>query len=292
MGHDYSGRLGALFILASFLIFEANSNQSMNSLVSELYSKRRQILGLATADLKSKVKGSILGITLIVLYPILFAGIYVGAYSYAFKATLPGLTSSEYIVYVLTGLIPFLYLSEVIGSSTQLFRSYSSVLRNTPVTHTVLSSMLSISALPPVLILLGTLSVIQAIIIRSPVVILFFFVATILLFLIAVSLSLLVSVICAIIKDLATLMPLLLLSLLMLTPIAYTLDKVPTIIKLAAVINPILPIIQLYRSFLIKGNSSYYGFSPWLASFTLVVIATTYAAYISKRSSMRILDLT
>jgi lipopolysaccharide transport system permease protein len=264
----------------------------MNPLISEILSKRRQILGLAAAELNSKVKGSILGIALIILYPILFAGIYVGAYSYAFKATLPGLTSSEYIIYVLTGLIPFLYFSEVIGTSTQLFRSYSSVLRNTPVTHAVLSSMLSISALPPVLILLGTLSFVQAITNGSPLVILFFFAATLLLFLVAVSFSLIISVICAIIKDLVTLMPLLLLSLLMLTPIAYALDKVPAIIKLAAMLNPVLPVIQLYRSFLIKGYTTYYGFSPWLASIVLVSVVTTFAAYISKRSSTRILDLT
>ncbi len=263
----------------------------MNHLFFEVFRKRNQILGLTLSDLRSKVKGSILGLALIVLYPILFAGIYVGAYSYAFKATLPGLSPFEYILYVLTGLIPFLYFSEVVGTSTQLFRANVSVLRNTPVTHIILSSVLSLSSLPPVLIIIGIISLIKAFLNGSPTLVILFIVATTLLLFIAISFSLLVSVVCAIVKDLGTLMPLVLLSLLMLTPIAYTLDKVPSVMKLAVIVNPILPIVQLYRNILINNNINYFGLSPWFVCFIMVFILTTYAGYVSKRSSLRILDL-
>jgi lipopolysaccharide transport system permease protein len=264
----------------------------MNHLIVEILKKRRQILGLALADLQAKVRGSVLGIFLIVLYPIFFVAIYVGAYSYAFKATLPGLSSTGYILYVLTGLVPFLYFSEVVGSSTQIFRSHASVLKNTPVTHAVICTVLALTALPPVIIILGAASLLLAIKTVSLLPALLFIYSTACLVLISVSLAIITSILCAVLKDLVTAIPLLLLTLLIMTPISYSLDRVPAMIRIAALVNPILPVIETYRSYMLNLKVVYLGLSPPMATLIMALVLTYYAGNLSRRATSRVLDLT
>ena len=82
-------------------------------------------------DLAARYVGSLLGIGwTIASPPALFLAIYASLYLFVYSAPVAGLSKAQYVVYLTSGLVPYLMTAEAIGSGVLGRRRNRSVLTN------------------------------------------------------------------------------------------------------------------------------------------------------------------
>src|SRR6478672_5904565 len=73
-----------------------------------VWRKRALLLRTARTELATRYAGSLLGIGWIVLTPALLLGVYGVVYLEVFKVRGPNMSSSQFILYIFAGLVPYL----------------------------------------------------------------------------------------------------------------------------------------------------------------------------------------
>ena len=71
-----------------------------------LWTRRELVISLTRRDLKTRYKGSVLGILWSVLHPLVLAGIYTIAFQYVLRIQI-----ANYAIFVLSGLLPWLFFT-------------------------------------------------------------------------------------------------------------------------------------------------------------------------------------
>jgi len=82
-------------------------------------------------DIRGRYAGSVLGLTWLVMYPLLFLGIYALIYGSVFRIRFNLGGTTEYIVFIFCGLIPFLGFSEALSSGVACVTANASLIKNT-----------------------------------------------------------------------------------------------------------------------------------------------------------------
>ena len=96
-----------------------------------LFIHRRILWATTLNDIRARYKGTILGLTWPILYPLLFLGLYAVVYSLIFKIRMEGVTAFGYVLMIFSGLIPFLGLAEALGSGVGSVLSNTNLIKNT-----------------------------------------------------------------------------------------------------------------------------------------------------------------
>jgi len=111
----------------------------------KLYRYRRVIWAMAKHDMASRYVGTIGGVFWAVLHPALTVLIYWFVFAVGFKAQGPA--GMPFILYFISGLVPWIFFSEVLLSSTNAVTANSSLIKKTffpsevlPLVHFVSSS--------------------------------------------------------------------------------------------------------------------------------------------------------
>src|SRR5262245_55155284 len=79
-----------------------------------LISHRRLLWRVAQNELRARYAGSVLGIGWAVLTPLALLGIYAAVYLVIFQIKVPGLSATQYVLLIFSGLVPFLATSEAL----------------------------------------------------------------------------------------------------------------------------------------------------------------------------------
>lgn len=225
-----------------------------------LYSYRRILLAITWHDIKARYKGTALGLAWTIIYPLLFLGLYAVIYLMVFKIRLPGYTPFEYVLMIFSGLIPFLGFSESLGTGVGSVQGNKGLIRNTmfpieliPV-KAVLSSCVTMTVGLTLLVMIlwshGTVHKTQALL---PLIFMFQ-----LLFMIG--LIWILSALNVFFQDVGQMVGILILFLMLVSPIAYTLDMVPPALMFLMYPNPLFYMIMLYRGALMIGEFPLYLF--------------------------------
>src|SRR5437899_1504965 len=99
--------------------------------VSRLLLRHRRILGTTTRlEIVKRYSGSLLGRVWVVLYPLLFLSIYLFLYLVVFKIRFPGLSRLDYVVYIFSGLVPYIAFMETMGGAVVSIRANLHLIRN------------------------------------------------------------------------------------------------------------------------------------------------------------------
>jgi homopolymeric O-antigen transport system permease protein len=94
--------------------------------------KHLQLLrGAVAADVSQRYAGSIIGLFWCILYPVILFCIYSTLYLFIFRVRPVEMTSTQYVVYIMSGLVPFLGFSEALLAGTTSISSKKSLLLNT-----------------------------------------------------------------------------------------------------------------------------------------------------------------
>lgn len=203
---------------------------------------------LSARDLRVRYSTSALGYLWSVLDPLVMSGIYWFVFTQVFQRG--GIGGEPYIVFLLSGLLPWVWFNSAIGDLTKAFKKDARLVRSTAIPRSiwvnriVLSKGVEFAFSIPVLALFALFAVphveLNAMVLLFPLGILL---QTVLL----VGLGLLIAPLCSLWGDLERTTRLVLRALFYASPIIYGLPDLPSPFREIALFNPLSGIFSLYR---------------------------------------------
>jgi len=220
-----------------------------------IWRHRFILINTVRSDLRTRYAGSILGIGWMVIYPLLFLAAYSLVYLYIFQSRNPAIgTGGEYVLFIFCGLIPFLSFAEAIAVGTPSVVANSNLIKNTlypvellPVKTVLVAQGTPLVGLAVLLIALGAAERLTWWALLLPAVWLAQVVLTIGIVWILAATN-------VFLRDLQHMVAIFMLALMMLSPIAYTIDALPARLAVFLKLNPLCPIIVSCQDILFFGR--------------------------------------
>lgn len=216
---------------------------------------RDRVLEGVIHDVRQRYVGSIFGASWAVLFPLLQLSIYAGLYSFVFKVRPSGLTQSGYVVLVFSGLVPLMAFNEALTAATSSLSANKSLLLNTvfpaeliPVRAAIGAQVQSLAGLVITLVAgyaFGRTSW-QAILLVP--------VFWILLIMFAIGIGWILSLLSLVARDIQHGMGLVIMTMFVLSPFAYTPEMVPTIMKPMIYLNPLSYFVLTFQQIICYGT--------------------------------------
>ena len=218
-----------------------------------VWQYRQILLATTRLEVNKRYAGSFLGYAWIALHPLLFLCTYVVVFLLIFRVTLPGLTRLGYVVFVFSGLIPFLTLMETATTSAVTIRQNVHLLKNViapleiiPVRVVLIALVAQLVGILLCIVLVAVEGTWSAKVLALPLVLmvgaLFY-----------IGLAMIIAPIGMIIPDLGYGIGIAANLLMFLSPIAFRRDMVPTIVTFLVDYNPVTYLIEGYRTVLVAG---------------------------------------
>lgn len=253
-----------------------------------LISHRQLLWRVTRSEMTARYAGSIFGIGWAVLTPLLILVIYSVVYLVIFRVRVPGLSSVDYVLFIFSGLVPFLMTSEALSTGVGSVVANKSVLSNT---------VFPIDLAPAKAVLLSqvTMGVGMIVILAAAFSTGHLFWTALLLPVIwglhmfaLIGVVWMLSLINLVFRDLQNLVSLAVMILMIASPIAYTPEMVPDSLRLFIAVNPLAYFVTTYQQILIFGQ-----WPGLLNSIVLVVMSVTLFAlggYFFARSKRALID--
>jgi lipopolysaccharide transport system permease protein len=222
------------------------------------------------SDLAARYAGSGLGMVLAIIYPLTVLGAYLLVYGLILGVRVPGLSSTEYVLYVFAGLVPFLTTSEAIFQGIGSVVANKHLLRNTmfpiplvPVKAVLSSQSTMATGFGVILVTAAVTGRLQPTLVMLPVLWLVHAVAL-------CGVVWILSVANVFMRDLQTLCGAGLLVLMIASPIAYAPGMVPDALRPVLVLNPFASLVVAYQQVIVLG--------VWPGALTLAALVLGAAA--------------
>lgn len=213
-------------------------------------------------ELKCMYAGSVLGLFWVFIGPIILVVAYSVIYLYVLKVKPAGMSGLNYVNYVVSGLIPYMGVVQSAQKSASSIVINKAVIFNTlyPVEFIPLRAVVSvnITTLIGILLILGYKLVTFSLGFAS--IFVFFYFANMLLFLSGISLML--SLVTVVLRDVENILQYLFMFFLFITPIGFFPESLPPALRLMVYLNPIYYLIRPFQEILAYGQ---------LPSFTITV---------------------
>lgn len=222
--------------------------------MASLLQHRHILYSTVIQGLRKRTSGNALGALWLLLYPLLFLGMYSLVFVQILQVRIPGLATTDYILVVFAGLVPFLAFAEAFGTGTTSIVANRDLLMNTlfPIELVVARD-----------VLIGHASMGMGMLLLWGAV-LYFHGATWthllvpLIYLLQIIMVLgfvwMTATLTVFFRDLQQAIPIVVLFLMMISPIGYTADMVPAGLKAVLVLNPLAWLMELYRACLMQGT--------------------------------------
>lgn len=222
--------------------------------VRALWRRRALLLQTTRSDLRARYAGSVLGVAWLLLYPLVFLGIYAFVFVLVFQVRFETLNSVDYVGLIFCGLVPFLAFSEALGSGVSSVASNASLIRNTlyPIEFIPAKAVLTTQ----VTLVVGTvmLALAMAVMGRLTVWALVVPFVWVLQFMLTLGVVWVLALINVYVRELQNLVAVINLGLMLVSPIAYTESMVPEKVRFLLAFNPLYYLIGLYRDALFHGR--------------------------------------
>ncbi len=214
---------------------------------------------VARTEMSSRFAGSFFGAGWTVIAPGLILAIYSAIYLTIFKAKIPTLSSSAYVVFILAGLMPYLATAEALSLGIGSVVTNKSVLNNTvfPIDLAPVKAVILAQAS----MVVGMTAAIIGVIVThkiSPLIVFFPFV-WLLQILALIGATWILSLLNVMIRDLQYVLNAVLMILLIASPIFYTPTQVPHGLTLILALNPLAYFITAYQEIIVLGYAPSLG---------------------------------
>ncbi len=224
------------------------------ALARTLWRNRDILATTSRQELNKKYAGSYLGYGWIILHPLLFLATYVVVFLLIFRVTLPGLTGLGYVLFVFSGLIPFLTLIEVANTAAVTIRQNLHLLKNVIAPIEIIPARVVLMALVAQAVGLALCIGIAAIEAAWSVRLLALPLIVLIAALFYLGLATIIAPIGLVVPDLGYAIGIAANILMFLSPIAFRRDMVPDIVKFLVDYNPATYLIEGYRSVLFAAH--------------------------------------
>ena len=212
---------------------------------------RQVFLSSSKVELQRRYAGSLLGPAWAVLYPVVFLSVYVFMWVVVLRVRLPDAGRLDYAVFVLAGLVPYLFFVESVSASVLSIRQNLHLVKGVmlpveliPTRAVVVAGAGHLVGLALVLLLSGWAHALSARILLLPLVMAL---TTLGLF----GLAWIVAPLGLLVPDATYLVNIVTTIFMFVTPIAFTVEMVPARFRAVIWLNPLTYMIQAYRSVLI-----------------------------------------
>ena len=241
-----------------------------------IYRHRKVLVSTTVVDIKAKYAGSLLGLFWLLLYPVLLLTAYSFVYIAVLQVRFGTMSTPEYVLLIFAGLIPFLGFTEGLSMSVVSVTTNSSLIKNTlypidiiPVKAVFCSQCTQVVGM--ILLILanaffGNLTIYALLL---PLIWVF-------QLLFSIGLGWIVSCLNVYFKDLQNIITVLTLFLMMISPIAYTVDMVPNGLRNFLAFNPLYYFITAYQDSLVVGCFPRGNVLGIMIIFSLVVFMVGY----------------
>lgn len=223
-----------------------------------VWAHRKILLRTTAVEIHSVYAGSLLGSVWVVLGPIFFLGLYALIYTLIFKIQPAAMGQQEYILYIFSGMVPFLAFGSALSAGSSSLAANKQILLNTvfPAEMIPLRSVLVASVALP----MGLLLVVAADIAlgRPSLKLLLIPFVMLLQVMFVTGVVWVLSLLNLLIRDIQQLLAYVIMILLVITPIAYTPDMAPGQLRLVMYLNPLFYFVTSYQSLIVLGQ-----IPPW-----------------------------
>ncbi|WP_309065069.1 ABC transporter permease [Microbacterium sp.] len=201
---------------------------------------------LSARDLRVRYATSFLGYLWSVLDPLVMSVIYLFVFTFFFKRDVG---ADPYIVFLIAGLLPWVWFNASISDFTRAFRRDAKLVRSTSIPRSIWINRIVLSKGMEFLFSLPVL-VLFVVIFHAPVGwgVLWFPVAVLLQTALLVGLGLLIAPLCVLFSDLERTTALILRALFYASPVIYNVGDLPEPFRTIITFNPLSGIFSLYRA--------------------------------------------
>lgn len=220
-----------------------------------LIEYRKILVAITRVEMEKRYSGSALGKAWVLLYPALLLSIYIFVYMFVFKMRFPGYTEADYTLFVFAGLIPYLGFSEAITTGSVSIKQNMHLVKNVmlpielvPVKMVAVSMVTQLVSLVILVALSGLNGNLSLHLLWLPLVIAFQ-----MIFL--VGLVWILAALAVPLPDIGYFVNLAVLLLMFLSPIGFTPDMVPPIMRVVVYLNPLHYMMEMYRASIIHGSA-------------------------------------
>lgn len=223
-------------------------------MVRTLGANARLLAAITRVELSKKYAGSVLGPLWLFLQPALLLSVYIFVYLVVFKMRFEGFSSLDYVLYVFTGLVPYMATIDAITSGSVSIKQNIHLVKNVmlpielvPVRAVLVASLAQAVGLSIVILMSALSGSLTLHVLWLPIVwalhILMLFGIVWIMSSIAVGLP-----------DISYLISLFLFLLMWVSPIGFTPDMVPAELAAVLYLNPVYYLVEMYRDSLLFGR--------------------------------------
>ncbi len=224
-------------------------------LVALITKNRARLADAVIQELRQRYAGSVLGLAWAVLYPLLLLGFYTTVYAFIFRVRPATMNEMSYVVLVLSGLVPLLAFIESMNASAGSLSANRHILLNTvfpaeliPLRTVIATQMPSLSGLAMTLLAataMGRTSFASLLVIPVLWLLLVMFVAGI---------AWILSLVTLVLRDIQQALGIVGMTLMVLSPAAYTPEMVPHALKAVIYLNPLSYFVLSFQSVICYGK--------------------------------------
>jgi lipopolysaccharide transport system permease protein len=192
-----------------------------------LWRKRGLLLRTTMNDIRARNAGSLMGFAWVVIYPLLLLGCYAAVYLYVYNVRFQLFSSNEYVAVIFCGLIPFLGFAEALGAGVPSVTGNSGLVKNTmfpielvPVKAVLMGQATQLVGLFLLLVATGALGKLSVWSLMVPAI-------WVMQILFTIGVVWILSSLNVYVRDLQSVVSVIVLMLMMISPIAYPVEAVP-----------------------------------------------------------------
>ena len=201
-------------------------------------------------DIQVRYQGAALGFLWSLINPLVMIGLYVFVFSVVFKSNLP-----NYPLYLMAGLLHWNLFSQITGQSCDTLLANAGLVKKiyfprllVPISSVVFNVVLWLLAIALLFILYPFLGgKLHPVLMAYPVVLLFFLAFTF-------GITLILSVLNVLFRDLKHLVDVILLFLFWVTPIVYQYHRIPPHLRQLFAVSPLVDFVLIFRGILYSGQ--------------------------------------
>jgi lipopolysaccharide transport system permease protein len=215
---------------------------------------RKIVWATTKVELAKRYSGSAFGILWVFLHPALLLSIYIFVYMVIFKMRFPGYGEVYYVLYVFSGLIPYLGFWDAVASGTLSVKQNIHLVKNVMLPIELIPVRVVMTSMVTQLVSMGLLILLVAANGRLSFHLIWLPVVFLLQVLFLVGLAWILSALAVPLPDIGYFVNLFLLFVMFISPIGFTPDMVPTNLKFMIYLNPVYYMIEMYRNSILRGQ--------------------------------------
>ena len=244
--------------------------------IKELYAYRTMIASLVRRDLKGRYKGSVLGFFWTFLNPLMQLGVYTLVFSIIMRSDI-----EDFYLYLFVALVPWIFFSTSVQAGAGCIRGQQDLIKKIYFPREVIP--LSFVTSQFVNMLLSLLVVLAVLLVAGKgwnlAAMCFLPLIMLIEYMLTLGITLLVSSITVYLRDLEYFLGIVVMAWQFLTPVMYSVDRVPDALLPIFMLNPMTPVIIAYRDILYYKTIPQFGTLLSAVAFGIVMLLAGFLVF-------------